>query len=101
MSQLRWQIGEVSISKIAECCIPFEREALCQNSDRATLDRHSHWLRPHFVDEDGDPPELISQIPKGFAGPPSEVDASRCDASPWLDRVPVIRAFRRQVLGPR
>jgi hypothetical protein len=55
----------------------------------------------HFVDEDEDPPELVSQIPKGFAGPPSEVDSSRCDASPWLDLVPVIRAFRRQVLGGR
>lgn len=55
----------------------------------------------HFLDDSEDPPEFVSQIPKGFAGPPSEVDASRADASPWLDRVPVIRAFRREVLGKR
>lgn len=53
MSQLRWQIGEVSITRIAELCIPLDREDLCQNSDQGTLDRHSQWLCPHFVDEDG------------------------------------------------
>ncbi len=52
----------------------------------------------HFLDEAEDPPVFVSQIPKGFAGPSSEVDPSRADASPWLDRVPVIRQFRRQVL---
>jgi hypothetical protein len=42
-----------------------------------------------------------SQIPPGFAGPPSPRDPSRADASPWLDRLPVIQAFRREVLGAR
>ncbi len=53
----------------------------------------------HFVDHDVDPPTLVSQIPKGFAGAQSEVDPSRADTSAWLDRVPVIQAFRRH-LGP-
>ncbi len=53
----------------------------------------------HFIDEDEDPPVLVSQIPEGFAGAPSEVDASRADASAWLDAMPVIQRFRRQVLG--
>jgi hypothetical protein len=53
----------------------------------------------HFLDDSEDPPEFVSQIPAGFAGESSEVDASRADASPWLDQVPVIRAFRRQVLA--
>ena len=52
----------------------------------------------HFMDENEDPPVLFSQIPAGFAGPPSEVDDSRADASAWLDRMPVIREFRRRVL---
>ncbi len=52
----------------------------------------------HFLDESEDPPVFVSQIPKGFAGPSSQVDPVRADASPWLDRVPVIRAFRREVL---
>jgi hypothetical protein len=52
----------------------------------------------HFMDDSEDPPELVSQVPEGFAGAVSEVDASRVDTSAWLDRLPVIRRFR-QVLG--
>ena len=52
----------------------------------------------HYLDEGEDPPALHSQIPPGFAGAPSEVDPSRADASPWLDRVPVIQELRRKVL---
>ena len=52
----------------------------------------------HFVDDSEDPPVLMSQIPEGFAGATSEFDPSRADASPWLDRLPVIREFRRKIL---
>jgi hypothetical protein len=52
----------------------------------------------HFMDESVSPPVLHSQIPEGFAGETSVVDRSRADASAWLDRVPVIREFRRKVL---
>jgi len=52
----------------------------------------------HFVDDTEDPPRLYSQIPAGFAGPPSEVDPSRADASPWLEKLPVVQAFRATVL---
>jgi hypothetical protein len=52
----------------------------------------------HFVDDSEDPPALMSQIPEGFAGAASEFDPSRADASPWLDRLPVIREFRRKIL---
>jgi hypothetical protein len=55
----------------------------------------------HFVDDDQDPPALYSQIPEGFVGPASELDDARADASPWLDRLPVIEAFRKQVLGKK
>lgn len=41
------------------------------------------------------------QIPKGFAGPISKSDPSRADASPWIDRLPIVREFRRKVLGRR
>jgi hypothetical protein len=51
----------------------------------------------HYLEID-DPPEWMSQIPPGFAGPVSPVDAFRADASAWLDRLPVIREFRRRVL---
>jgi hypothetical protein len=55
----------------------------------------------HFLDDSHDPPVLYSQIPEGFVGAASEVDDARADASPWLDRLPVIREFRRVVLARR
>lgn len=54
----------------------------------------------HFMDEDEDPPCLHTQIPQGFAGAPSEEDPSRADASPWLEKLPVIQEFRRKVRLP-
>ncbi len=53
----------------------------------------------HFWDHDEDPPELHTQIPDGYAGKPSKVDPSRADASAWLNELPVIREFKRKVLG--
>ena len=53
----------------------------------------------HFLDESEDPPRLLSQIPPGFAGEASEVDASRADASPWIEKLPVVRSFRRKLLS--
>ena len=55
----------------------------------------------HYLDASTDPPRLHSQIPAGFAGAQSEVDPSRADASPWLERLPVIAAFRRALAIPR
>jgi hypothetical protein len=55
----------------------------------------------HFYDRSEDPPVLCSQIPAGFAGPAAPTDPDRADAAPWLDHLPVIRAFRRAVLGRR
>ena len=52
----------------------------------------------HFLDESSDPPEFHSQIPKGFAGPPCPSDCYRADASAWIEKLPVIREFRRRVL---
>jgi len=52
----------------------------------------------HYLDDTVDPPVFYSQIPKGFAGPAGPHDPSRADASPWLDRMPVIQEFRRKVL---
>ena len=52
----------------------------------------------HFLDDSEDPAVLVSQIPEGFAGAASEFDPSRADASPWLERLPVIREFRRKIL---
>ncbi|MBY0400778.1 hypothetical protein K2X89_10810 [Myxococcota bacterium] len=53
----------------------------------------------HYFDEDADPPALYSQIPKGYAGRPCAHDPNKADASPWLEALPVIRKFRRQILA--
>ena len=53
----------------------------------------------HYFDPDLDPPGWYSQIPEGFVGRPCPVDPHKADASPWLDRLPVVREFRRKVLA--
>jgi len=65
---------------------------------RADDDLFVPGLEYHFLDDAWDPPELYSQIPAGYAGATSPVDDARADASPWLDRLPVIQEFRRKVL---
>jgi len=42
--------------------------------------------------------EEDSQIPAGFAGDPHPLDPSRADASKWLDALPIIGEFRKQLL---
>lgn len=39
--------------------------------------------------------EIDDQIPPGYAGAPCPSDPYRADASPWNERMPVIKAFRR------
>ena len=55
----------------------------------------------HFLDDSVDPPVFHSQIPEGFAGATSPHDDARADASAWLDRLPVIREFRRKLVRKR
>ena len=50
-----------------------------------------------FFDNTGDG-EVDDQIPPGFAGGVCPHDPDRADASPWNDRMPVVRAFRRAKL---
>jgi len=53
----------------------------------------------HLLDPTCDPPEIDSQIPPGWAGRPSPLDPGRADASAWIEALPVIREFRKRVLG--
>ena len=54
----------------------------------------------HFMDDFEDPPQLYSQIPPGFVGATSVVDPARADASPWLERLPVLQDFRKAIGHP-
>jgi hypothetical protein len=40
-----------------------------------------------------------SQIPAGFAGAPHPENPDRADAAAWLERLPIVQAFRRTVLA--
>jgi hypothetical protein len=55
----------------------------------------------HYLDDSEDPPRHYSQIPEGYAGEISQVDPARADASPWLEALPVVKAFRRAMGLPR
>jgi len=52
----------------------------------------------HTVDNSTDPPTFDTQVPIGFEGDVCPVDDSKADTSPWLNKLPHIRSFRRQVL---
>jgi hypothetical protein len=49
----------------------------------------------HFHEGSDPMGPLVSQIPAGYVGAQSARDPARADASPWNDRLPVIREFRR------
>ncbi len=53
----------------------------------------------HFTEDTEDGIALHSQIPPGFAGPHHPDDEDRADASAWIERLPIVRAFRSRVLG--
>lgn len=47
-----------------------------------------------FFDNSGSG-EVDDQIPAGFAGAVAPFDPDRADASPWNDRMPIVKEFRR------
>lgn len=53
----------------------------------------------YFYEDSADGPRLHSQIPEGFVGEICPSHEDKADASPWLEKIPVIREFRKQVLG--
>jgi len=53
----------------------------------------------HYMDDEKTPPEMYSQIPKGYAGKISGIDEYKADASPWLNKLPPVREFKRKVLN--
>ena len=53
----------------------------------------------HHWEETENGRQLYSQIPDGFAGESCEFDDAKADASPWLNQIPLIQQFRKQVLG--
>lgn len=48
-----WQIGDVKVTRILEQEAPLPPEGLIANIDPARLAEHTSWLKPHFMNEDG------------------------------------------------
>ena len=49
----------------------------------------------HYLEHEDEPGSLYSQIPKGYVGPASEADPDRASASPWIEKMPIMRSFRK------
>ena len=50
---LRWNIGEVSITRIVEREVPIRLDALIAEASAQALTPHMDWLSPHFIDGTG------------------------------------------------
>jgi glyoxylase-like metal-dependent hydrolase (beta-lactamase superfamily II) len=50
---LHWTIGDVTITRIVESVSSLPSSGVLVNADDDTVASHASWLRPHFVDDDG------------------------------------------------
>ena len=48
-----WQIGDVKVTRVLEQEAPLPPEALIANIDPDRLKAHESWLKPHFMNEEG------------------------------------------------
>ena len=48
-----WQIGDVKVTRVLEQEAPLPPEGLIANIDPVRLAEHSAWLKPHFMNDDG------------------------------------------------
>jgi glyoxylase-like metal-dependent hydrolase (beta-lactamase superfamily II) len=53
MDNLQWQIGDVRITRIVEMLTPVPANGLMPGATAEGIERNLSWLRPHFVDDDG------------------------------------------------
>jgi glyoxylase-like metal-dependent hydrolase (beta-lactamase superfamily II) len=48
-----WQIGDVKVTRVLELEMPLPAEGLIANIVPERLAEHASWLKPHFMDDDG------------------------------------------------
>lgn len=53
IERLQWQIGDVTITRVQESMTPIPAGGLLPSASDAVIASHASWLRPHFVDDDG------------------------------------------------
>ncbi len=50
---LQWKIGDVTITRVVESVAHIPSGGLLPSADDDVIASHASWLRPHFVDDDG------------------------------------------------
>jgi glyoxylase-like metal-dependent hydrolase (beta-lactamase superfamily II) len=50
---LQWKVGDVTITRVVESMVPVAAAGLLPDATDDVVASHSSWLRPHFVDDDG------------------------------------------------
>jgi glyoxylase-like metal-dependent hydrolase (beta-lactamase superfamily II) len=53
MGNLQWQIGDVTITRVVESVANIPAGGLLPSASDDVVASHASWLRPHFVDDDG------------------------------------------------
>jgi glyoxylase-like metal-dependent hydrolase (beta-lactamase superfamily II) len=53
VANLSWKVGGVAITRVAESCNPLPPTGLYPAATPEALAPHADWLRPHFLDENG------------------------------------------------
>ncbi len=48
-----WQIGDVKVTQVREVMTPVDGAGLFVGFDPAVIAANAHWLRPHYVDDNG------------------------------------------------
>ena len=48
-----WQIGDVKVTRVLEQEAPLPPEGLIANIDADRLAEHESWLKPHFMNDEG------------------------------------------------
>ena len=50
---LHWKIGDVTVTRVVESVAHIPAFGLLPDADDSVIASHASWLRPHFVDDDG------------------------------------------------
>jgi glyoxylase-like metal-dependent hydrolase (beta-lactamase superfamily II) len=53
MDNLQWHVGDVTITRVVEMLAPVPPEGLLPGATAEGIERNLSWLKPHFVDDDG------------------------------------------------
>jgi glyoxylase-like metal-dependent hydrolase (beta-lactamase superfamily II) len=50
---MQWKIGDVTVTQVRESLTALAPQGLIPDAEPAVLEANASWLRPHFVDDDG------------------------------------------------